>query len=159
MSSGKRYGLLAVVALSTPLALVVETGLRSLIMPPEFEDVRRWLRSDVTPWAWAMAPAAVVATGLGFVLQRRLLGRALRIPKRPGMTEAAARERAELDALMLSTSAPQVPALVATLAFMVGAELLPVLVTVGVATVGVLSLGLTVGRGPHQQSPEPGSSV
>ncbi len=62
------------------------------------------------------------------------------------------RARAEFEALMLSTSAPQVPAVVATMLFMMGASLTPVLVCMGVAMLGVLSLGLG-GREPDEASP------
>ena len=147
----KRFGILAVVGLSTPFALLVETGVRRIMMPPEFDDVRAWLQPDVTPWAWAMVPLAVVATGLGFLLQRWLLRRALAKPAPGGLDPARQRQRAEFDALMLSTSAPQIPALVGTICFMVGAQLTPVLVTMAVATVGVVSLGLAVGRGQPQR--------
>jgi|GEM_PF-1995290 len=156
MPAGKRYGLLAIIGLSTPFALVVETGVRRVMMPPEFDEVRAWLSPEVTPYAWAMAPLAVVATGIGFFLQRWLVRRALRKPLRAGMSRDEARQRAEFDALMLSTSAPQLPALMGTILFMLGSELTPVLVAMGVATVGVISLGLTMGRsGPDADAPPP----
>ncbi len=148
MNPARRYGLLAVIGLSTPFALAVETGVRWLIMPAEFDEVRAWLSPEVTPWVWAMAPLAAVATGLGFVLQRWLVARALKKPLRAGVTAAQARERAQFDALMLSTSAPQIPALIGTVGFMLGSQLTPVLVTIAVATVGVLSLGLSIRPAP-----------
>lgn len=151
MPAAKRYGLLAVIGLSAPIALAFETGIRRLMMPPEFSDVRAWLSPDVTPWAWAMAPAAVVGTALGFGLQRWLIARARKTPPPRGVTAEEARDRLEFDALMLSTSAPQVPAVLATLMFMVGAKLTPVLITMAVATGGVISLGLTVGRPPSAE--------
>lgn len=144
------YGLLALVALSTPLALVVETGLRRLMMPPDFEQVRAWLSPTLTPWAWATVPITLLTTGLGWWLQRVLARRGLR-RRRPGLTEAQARARAEFDALMLASSAPQIPAIVATMLYMLGAELQPVVVAMGVATLGVLSLGLAM-RGPPSGS-------
>lgn len=153
MRPAKRYGLLAIIGLSTPLALVIETGIRHLMMPPEFDQVRAWLSPQVTPVVWAMVPTAIVATGIGFALQRWLTRRALAKPARPGMTAAAVRERAEFDALMLSTSAPQIPALLGTIAFMLGSQLTPVLVTMAVATLGVLSLGLTVSATPDAAAP------
>ena len=153
MPPGKRYGLLAVIGLSTPFALVVETGVRRLIMPPEFDEVRAWLSPEVTPYAWAMAPLAVLATAVGFFLQQWLVRRALRKPPRAGMTRDQARQRAEFDALMLSTSAPQLPALLGTVMFMLGSKLDPVLVTMAVATVGVISLGLTMGRSDPGEPP------
>lgn len=154
-SAAQRFGLLAIVGLSTPFALVVESGVRRLVMPAEFEDVRAWLSPDVTPWAWAMAPAAVMATGLGFFLQRWLVARSLKEPRDPALTAEQAQDSAEFDALMLSTSAPQIPALLSTIAFLFGARLTPVLVTVCLATVGVISLGLAIGRPPRESSDSP----
>lgn len=147
---GRRYGLLAIIGLSTPFALVVETGVRRLMMPPEFEEVRAWLRPDITPWAWLAVPLALVGTAMGFALQRWLARRELKKPLRPGVDPATARRKAEFEALMLSTSAPQIPALLATFAFMFGSELLPVLVSIGVATLGVVSLGVAA---PHAHVP------
>ena len=105
-----------------------------------------------------MAPAAVVATGLGFFLQRWLVARSLKKPRDPRLTPEQARDSAEFDALMLSTSVPQIPALLSTVAFLFGARLTPVLVTVCLATVGVISLGLAVGRSPRAGSNSPPGS-
>lgn len=142
-SRARIYGVLALICLSTPLALGVETVLRRLMMPPDFDAVRAWLRPALTPWAWATVPVTVVATGLAWWLFRVLTRRALN-KRRPGQSEQEARARAQLDAIVLSSSAPQVPAVAATMLFMMGASLTPVLVAMGVAMLGVLSLGLWV---------------
>ena len=152
---GRRYGLLAIIGLSTPFALVVETGVRRLMMPPEFEQVRAWLRPDITPWAWVTVPLALVGTAVGFALQRWLARRELSKPPRAGVDPETARRKAEFEALMLSTSAPQIPALLATFAFMFGSALLPVLVSMGVATLGVISLGLAAPRAQVPGAPQP----
>lgn len=149
MSSRTRlYGLLGLVALSTPLALAVETGMRRLLMPPDFDRVRAWLAPSLTPWAWAMALVTLATTGLGWWLYGVLRRRGLRRRRRPGTTEAQAHAKAELDALMLASSAPQVPAVAATMLYMLGAELRPVVVTMAIATLGVLSLAAWVRAQP-----------
>lgn len=142
-STARLYGLLAIIALSTPLALAVETGLRLLIFPPEFAEVRIFLRPYITPWMWLMTPAALVMTGVGFPLHRLLVRKNLSRFK-PEKRTAKRIEDANFDSLMLSTSAPQVPALVSTFGFMLGSELLPVLLAIVAATMGVLSLGLVL---------------
>jgi hypothetical protein len=152
-SRARLYGLLGVIALSTPMALVVETGLRRLMMPPDFDAVRAWLSPTLTPWAWATAPATLVATGLGWWLYRVLARRELRA-RRPGLTEAQARAKAEFEALMLASSAPQVPAVAATMLFMLGADLVPVAVSMTLATLGVVSLAAMIGRGLGTPAPE-----
>jgi len=141
----KFYGVLAIVAMSTPLALAVETGLRQIIFPPEFDEVRMWLRPTITPWVWIATPACLLAIPLGAKLQRWLVARDLaKLP--PERRTEQERIECEFDALLLSTSAPQLPAVLATLAFMFGSGLLPVIVAMVIATVGVLGLGFTVAR-------------
>jgi hypothetical protein len=149
----KTLGLLGVVAVSTPLALAVETGLRYLLFPPEFEDVRMWLRPVITPWMWSASAFAVAFTLLGLKLQKWFVARRLaHLPEDKRTPEAEA--KAHFDALMLSSSCPQIPALFATFGFMVGSELLPVAVAIAIATVGVLTLGAIL-PGPEPESDKP----
>jgi hypothetical protein len=146
-SRARLYGLLGLIALSTPLALVVESGLRRLMMPPDFDLVRAWLAPTLTPWAWATVPATLATTVLGWWLYGVLTRRELRT-RRPGLTAEQARAKAEFEALMLASSAPQVPAVAATMLFMLGADVVPVAVSMATATLGVISLGAWIGRGP-----------
>ncbi|MBC8071621.1 MAG: hypothetical protein IAG13_25065 [Deltaproteobacteria bacterium] len=141
----KVYAVLAIVAVSTPLALVIETGLRQVMFPPEFPEVRMWLRPTITPWMWLAAPLALVVTPLGYRLQAWLVRRALAKLPPERRTEHERREQ-ELDALLLSTSVPQFPALLATFGFMFGSELLPVVVAMAAATAGVIAVGVLVAR-------------
>jgi hypothetical protein len=142
---------LGLIALSTPLALAVESGLRRLMMPPDFEAVRSWLSPTLTPWAWATVPATLVTTCLGWWLYGVLSRRELRA-RRPGLTEEQARAKAEFEALMLASSAPQVPAVAATMLYMLGADLVPVVGSMLGATLGVVSLGVWIGRGEPRGS-------
>jgi hypothetical protein len=141
----RTYGLLAIIGLSTPAALVVETAARRLFMPAEVEQIRAWLGPIITPWVWWTLPATVLATLAGAWLYRWLYRRELaRLRLRRPLAEA--HQKAEFEALMLSTSAPQLPALAATMSFTLGADLGPVLAAIAVGTVGVLAMGLVVGR-------------
>jgi hypothetical protein len=141
----KTYALLAFIAVSTPLALAVETGLRQLLFPPELEEIRAWLRPTITPWIWVMPALATAAAVAGLWLQRWYAKREFFALPKPERTDAAWSD-ANFDALMLSTSAPQVPALLATIGFMAGAELPPVIAAIAVGTAGVLVQGVTLGR-------------
>lgn len=136
-------GVLLLIALSTPLALAVETVVRQWMMPPEFEEIRAWLCATLAPWAWAMVPTTVLATVFGWWLLGVLRRRALRTME-DGADGTRAAERAELEAIILSSTAPQIPALIATFLFMMGAPLLPVAVAMATATAGVLSLALWI---------------
>lgn len=145
-SRARLYGLLGLVALSTPLSWVLESGVRRLMMPPDFDAVRAWLSPTLTPWAWATVPATLVTTVLGWWLYRVLVRRELR-SRRPGLTDEQARAKAELEASMLASSAPQVPAVAATMLYMLGADVVPVAASMVGATLGVASLGAWIGRG------------
>lgn len=131
--------------MSTPLAVAIESVVRRSMMPPEFEEVRAWLEPSVTPWMWITPFVAALGIPVGLRLQRWFVRRNLaRLPdhRRTPSTEATA----VIDAMLLSTSVPQVPAVVATLGLLMGSALLPVLVATGVATVGVVVIGVISSR-------------
>lgn len=133
--------IIAIVAVSTPLAVVFETLLRRWMMPPEFEEVRAWWEPSVTPWMWPMPPLALLGIPLGFALQRWLVRRNLaRLPEHRRTPDVES--KAVLDAMLLSTSVPQVPAVIATMGLLVGSKPLPVLLATAVATAGVLVIGV-----------------
>lgn len=136
----RTYAALALIAVCTVAALGLETLLRHWLFPPELEEIRQWLRPTLTPWTWLAPPAAVLMTALGVVLHRSMTRRRLAAldPESRDETKVAA---IRFDTLMLSTSAPQIPALVATLSFMMGSSLTPVLVTMAVAMAGVSTIG------------------
>lgn len=137
--------MLALVAVSTPLALAFETLLRRLMFPPEIDEVRMWLRPMITPWVWSAPVLCAVAVPLGSWLQRWLVARDL-AARPPEQRTPERRAAAELDAMLLSTSAPQLPAVLSTFAFMFGSHLLPVVVAMVVATAGILVLGIATLR-------------
>jgi hypothetical protein len=137
---GRALAVVAIVAISTPLAVAFETVLRRWMFPPEFDEVRAWLEPIVTPWMWLTPVLAALGIPLGLRLQRWLIDRNLaRLPahRRSAATEATA----VTDAMLLSTSVPQVPAVIATLGLLIGSAALPVLVATAVATAGVLVIG------------------
>jgi hypothetical protein len=130
--------------LAAPVALVVETGLRLLIFPDDFELVRGFLNPMLTPVAWVLGVVAGVAGFAGLGLQRRMSAKRLgKLPPGAGVSD---RYQAVFAVFLLTTSVPQIPALLATFAYMFGASLVPVLVGVGVCSVGVVSQALRVPR-------------
>lgn len=141
----KAYGIVAIVAVSTPAAMLLESVLRGWMFPPDFDEVRAWLEPSITPWTWLAPLGSAIAIPLGHALQRWLARRNLdRLPphRRTPDREAAV----EMDAMLLATSAPQVPAILATFAWMMGAAAAPVVCAMAVATVGVIVLGLLAAR-------------
>lgn len=136
-----KYALLAAVAVSSPLSIVVETTLRKNLLGRDFQDIREYLRPTLTPVAWAAVGVTTLSIGLGFVVYRKILRHGLaKLGERAADPNAVARK--ELEAMFLSTSVPQVPTLLATILFQWGASFTPVAVCIGLSTVGVLLLGL-----------------
>jgi hypothetical protein len=133
--------LLGFITISTPLALAVETFLRSIMFPPEFEEVRMYLRPSLEVPVWSLLALVALTTYVGI---RRMEGRIeRRMAKRPESEQTQHyRDKDTLDAIVIFTSLPQVPAIMATFCFMFGARLTPVLVNMAVATLGVLLVGL-----------------
>lgn len=140
-ASRKTYAILALIAASTPAMLGAESLLRWLVLPAEFEDVRIWLGPHLTPHVWWLAAAAAVASPIALRLQRFLVRRTLsRLD--PAYADETSEAKAKFDALILSTSVVQVPALLATFGYLLGADLLPVTATIAVATIGVVAQGI-----------------
>lgn len=128
--------LLTVVA--APIALGFETLLRTLLFPADFELVRELLSPVMTACAWALVGVTAVAGVIGIALQQRLADRAVqKLPEAHRSPERVVKAR--LGVFMLAASVPQIPAVLATFAFTFGAELAPVLTTIGVVTIAVVA--------------------
>ena len=138
--------------IAAPVALAFETLLRKLLFPllmgDDFDLVRDFLRPTLTPFAWALCAVALLASLAGFALRGALVARALaRLPAEKRALPAE-RERVELLAFLFAASVPQLPCVASTLLFTLGAELLPVLAAVGIASVGVLAQAVRPSRAP-----------
>jgi membrane protein YqaA with SNARE-associated domain len=148
----KRF-LVVMTTIAAPVSLGFETLLRKLFFPllmgDDFELVRDFLRPLLTPVAWMLCGVALLANFAGFALHAWLVARILkRLPEeRRALREE--REWAELPAFLVAASVPQMPCLFSTLMFTFGAELLPVLLGVGLGSLGVLVQALrTRSRSP-----------
>lgn len=114
-----RLGLLTVIAV--PAALGLETLLRFLFFPDDFEELRGVLRPLLAVPAWAMiAVTALVGLVSTFVRARF---------ETPG---APLRKRAQ--GTFIASSMAQIPAVVTTFLWMFGAPILPVLLTIATST-------------------------
>lgn len=138
----RRGAVVAMLALSSPASLVAETALRAALFTPEMNDLRRLLRPALTPVAWgllcATAAAALVVVPAHRALHRRMVARAH--ARRPG--DLATREEAMQGALYLGASVVQLPTLLSTVTFMLGAELAPALAALLLAAAGVTAIGV-----------------
>lgn len=119
---------------AAPVALGLETVLRRILFPAEFEGFRAFLEPVLTPIAWCLGLVAGAASVIGLALQRRLTEKRLaRIPEaslhlRHGQVSAV---------FLLTASVPQIPAIFSTFAFMFGASIWPVLAGMAICTIGV----------------------
>ncbi len=144
--------LLPLIALSSPLSLAVETGIRTVMFTDDMRELRLMVRDTLTPIAWGFVPVTVAASVLGVVVHRVALKRALAAAKlKVGRPDAE--EDARLTALYVATSVPQLPALVATFLFTAGARFVPVMTTLLVAAAGVMLQGVTTPREASPQQP------
>jgi membrane protein YqaA with SNARE-associated domain len=134
--------LLWLTMIAAPGALAVETLLRWVLFPPEFEQVRELLHPFLTPVAWALGGVAALASLGGLALQRRMAER--RIARAPDASSEDARYREVFGVFLLTASVPQVPALLSTFAYMFGASVVPVLIGIAISSVGVVSQALRV---------------
>ncbi len=143
--------ILILVALSTPLALVAETGLRKIMFPPEFEEVRAFLRPALELPVWSLLGLVVLTTMVGMRWQKSRVETRMATRPREEQTQHY-RDKETFDSLVLFTSVPQVPAIIATFGFMFGAPITPVVVNMAAATVGVVLVGVTGLRRAAQSS-------
>ena len=133
--------MIGIITVSTPLALAAETFLRKLMFPPDFEQVRMYFRPALEWPTWSMLSLVLLTTVAGVRGMERRIER--RMAKRPPKEQTQRyRDKETLDAIVMFSSLPQIPAVLATFCFMVGAPLLPVVVNLVVATAAVLFLGL-----------------
>lgn len=135
--------------IAAPAALGFETGLRLLLFPADFELIREFLNPTLTPVAWLLGAVAALASFGGLFVQRRLAEK--RLSALPPDASFDLRYRAVFGVFLLTTAIPQIPAIFSTLTFMFGASLIPVLVGIGVSSVGVVSQALrveSIARGP-----------
>lgn len=152
VSPRSRVVLVALVVTAVPVAWAVETGLRVMFFPPDFEELRGMLRPVMSEVVRGLVLATLVLPWVSHLLMRRLVHRRLRaLPsRRPDL-----RVGVRLVAFLLASSLVQIPGVLATFAFMFGAELRPVagavtLTTMALAVLGWMTLRDCVREGPPE---------
>ena len=128
--------------LAAPGALGFETLLRALLFDDDFELLRQFLSPVLTPVAWVLGLVAAAGSLAGLALQRSIAHK--RLARLPEGASFEVRYQQVLAVFLLTTAAPQIPAILATFAFMFGASLAPVLVGVGICSLGVIAQALRV---------------
>jgi hypothetical protein len=142
-SRARRFGLLALIATSGPIAFAIEWLFRTRFAPAEMREVYELTAPELTRFAWWCVPVPLLGLALGWVIHPSLERRALaRIQKDPGPSARPPEERASLEAMFLATSIPQLLGLFLDFQFLMGADAAPVLATLPVSVGSVLVLGL-----------------
>lgn len=135
--------LLWLTIVAAPAALAIETGLRLLLFPPEFELIRELLNPYLTIVAWLVALIAGVGAWVGLIVQRRVVHKRIaKLPEEANTLER--RHQVAIGVFLLSTAIPQIPSIVATFCFMFGASIVPVLVAIALTSIGVIGQALAV---------------
>ena len=136
--------LVVLTVVAAPLAFGLETLLRKLLFPPDFDQVRDFLRGPLTPFAWALAVVALLATLVALAVYDRAARRAVeRIPHERRTADVSV--RAATGVFLLTSSIPQLPAVASTMLFTFGAPLVPTVVAIGIASLGVVLQAIRLG--------------
>ncbi|MFK7985162.1 MAG: hypothetical protein AB8I08_03950 [Sandaracinaceae bacterium] len=137
--------LLGLTILAAPGALAFETLLRKLLFPvlvPEFELIREFFAPMLTPVAYVVSVFIALFAVVGLLLQKRMSEK--RLAKLPEDADRDMRFRAILGVFLLTSSVPQIPTILSTFAYMFGASLVPVLIGIGLCSLGVVAQAVRV---------------
>lgn len=142
---GGLRGIVLLIAVSVPIWLGLETLLRIYVLQPLYgpllAEVRAVYFPELTPAIMAARSTMIAWVLLGVTVVAGIVGVALLRPVVARGGQSATPEAKVRDTLILLTSIPQVPGLLATLCLLGGAAWTPVLACVGVSTVFVVVQG------------------
>jgi hypothetical protein len=136
--------MVAMIASSAPLLLLLDLVARRLVLAEQPEELRQFLGEWLTRFAWYVVPCPALGGVAGFLLYPRIYRRHL--ARSTSADREKARHEADLMALMFSASMPQIPALLGDLSLILGAELTPVLCSASISTAAVLLIALVAPR-------------
>ncbi|MCA9581473.1 MAG: hypothetical protein KC416_06740 [Myxococcales bacterium] len=125
-------GTLALTASAVPFAMAMESVLRRMFFPPEFEDLREALRPILFWFAWANVGVTALAIPIA--------GRTFTALQQRAKDRSVDSGGALLATFLTASSIPQVPSLFATFLFMLGAPLGPVAVSILTGTGAIAAL-------------------
>ncbi len=118
------WALVALTIAAAPAALALETLLRWLLFPPEMEALREIIGPTLTWVCWGLLLATALVGALSLPLFDRAVQRAVKRVPEPRRSGKLIR-RKKTGAFMLVSSLPQIPVLLATVAVMLGASIVP----------------------------------
>lgn len=134
--------ILGVIAVTGPAMLALDFLLRQIFMGTEPAEVRAFFADRVTPIAWCFVPLPVLGGIGGFFWYPKRLRVALdRWRRDTTLSAEVAAERADFEALFLSTTLAQVPAILGDLSLILGARPAPALACTAASVTAILLIG------------------
>lgn len=145
----RRLALTAIIAISAPMSLALESVVRAYVMAPEAEELRQFFSPTLTLVAWGLAAATIPFGILGAVLRRIWVARLLIQHAAGELRKPLA--RLVLDRFLLSASIPQIPAIAATIVVMLGARMPPAIVAMVGSSAAILVQWVLLERHLHRE--------
>ncbi len=127
------------IALAGPVIFGLDLVVRLVILRGQPDDLRDFLAEHVTRWAYLGVPLPALGGLAGFFAYPRVYARVFAKAKGP---DEARRSAADLRALLVACSLPQLPALAGDLSVMLGARLLPAICMTSSAVVAVVAIAV-----------------
>jgi hypothetical protein len=124
--------------LATPVAFTVESIARAMVMPPDFEEVRPYFEPYLTPMGWALVCLGAIGVLAGLVVQRRMAAQAIAKLPPEKRDDPDQRRSAAIGVFLLAASVPQLPSVLASICYTLGASIWPVAAAMVVSTIGVV---------------------
>ncbi len=128
------------------MSLALETTLRTLLFPPEFELLRELLAPTIESWGTTMIVACVAFGIVGAVVVQRVVTALVQERRALTLDALPAFERRIDDRLLVLTSIPQIPAIIATMSVMFGGPFSPALTCMAVSSAAILTQALLIER-------------
>ncbi len=139
-----------VIASAGPMMLGLDFLLRHFLIASQAADVRAFMAEHVTPIAWGVVPFPLLGGVVGFRWYPARFRKSLERWRRDStITPDVAAERADLEALFLTTTLAQLPAVLGDLSLILGAHVAPALSSTAVSVTAVIVISLFARERPR----------
>lgn len=147
MSRNVRALVVIAISLAGPMMLVLDFVLRHFLIGGQPDDVRAFLADHVTAFAWCVVPFPVIGGIVGFRwYPSRFRKSRERWRRDPSISDVVATSHADLEALFLTTTLAQLPAVLGDLSLVLGARPAPALCSTTASVTAVLVIGALAHR-------------